>query len=66
MDAKDILNKRTLGTKRTFAESSRFAIPINRNNLVRQHYGKEMPGKTPLERLRGLGYDLPREGLPAF
>ena len=30
-------------------------------NLVRPHYGKDMEGKTPFEKLTELGYDLPQE-----
>ena len=30
-------------------------------NLVRPHYGKGMNGKAPFEKLRELGYDLPKE-----
>ncbi|MCL6579763.1 MAG: helix-turn-helix domain-containing protein [Candidatus Bathyarchaeota archaeon] len=30
-------------------------------NLVRPHYGKDMNGKTPFEKLRELGYGLPEE-----
>lgn len=30
-------------------------------NLVRPHYGEGMEGKTPFEKLRELGYELPEE-----
>jgi len=30
-------------------------------NLVRPHYGKDMEGKTPFEKLNELGYDLPQK-----
>lgn len=30
-------------------------------NLARPHYGKDMNEKTPFEKLRRLGYDLPEE-----
>jgi len=35
------------------------------SNLVRPHYGKGMEGKTPFEKLKELGYDLP-QGFAVF